>query len=111
MLYSSVKCHENISKCSKLHDTQEINKTTIFDVQWTIIPKVVKSELWFLSFAYRLVGHFISVKFQFHENISNDFQTQGRTISTDFIVHRAIIQKVVKPELWLLSSHHENIPI
>ena len=53
----------------------------------------------------RLIGLFISVKFQFHENISNDFQTQGRTKTTVFIVQRAImIPKVVKPQLWLLSS-------
>ena len=45
-------------------------------------------------------------QFQFHENISNDFQTQGRTKTTVFIVQRAIIPKVVKQELWLLSSAH-----
>ena len=49
---------------------------------------------------------FISVKFQFHENKSNNFQTQGRTETTVFIVQRAIIPNIVKPELWLLSSAH-----
>ena len=69
------------------------------------------SELWFLSFAYRLIWLFISVKFKLHENISNNFQIQGRTKTTVFIVQRGRSPKVVKPRLWLLSSAHRVIMV
>ena len=70
--------------------------------QRRITPKIYRQELWFLSFACRLMVFYISMKF--HENTQTGFRFKEWICNYYCQISKGNHSKIYKQELWFLRS-------